>query len=44
MKEIKETKETYWDPEIEIIHFGVADIITTSGNLDDDELPPLVIG
>ncbi len=41
---MKEIKEPYWDPEIEIIHFGVTDIITTSGDLDDDELPPLVVG
>lgn len=40
---MKEIKETYLDPEIEIIHFEVTDIITTSGNLDDDELPPLVV-
>lgn len=33
-------KETYLDPEIEIICFGVADIITLSGMVyDDDELP-----
>ncbi len=40
---MKEIKENYWDPEIEIIHFSVTDIITTSGDLDDDELPPLVV-
>ncbi len=33
-----------WEPEIEIIRFGAADIVTTSGELDEDELPPWVIG
>lgn len=32
-------KEKYTDPEMEIISFATADIITTSG-LDEDELPP----
>lgn len=34
-----------WEPEIEIIRLGAADIITTSGagSLDEDELPPVVI-
>ena len=31
-------KEKYTDPELEIISFATADIITTSG-LDEDELP-----
>jgi hypothetical protein len=34
-----------WQPEIEIIHFGTEDIVTTSNwYLDDDELPGWVIG
>lgn len=32
-----------WEPEIEIIRFGNADVITTSGDLDEDELPGWVI-
>lgn len=31
-------KEKYINPEMEVIKFKTADIITTSG-LDDDELP-----
>lgn len=37
-------KETFLEPEPEVIHFSVEDIITTSGNSDDDELPPVVVG
>ena len=34
-----------WEPEIEIIRFGNADIITTSSDiLDEDEVPPVIIG
>jgi hypothetical protein len=29
-----------FEPEIEIIRFGEADIVTTSSLLDEDELPP----
>lgn len=36
-------KELNWEPEIEIIRFAAADIITTSDMLDEDELPPVVI-
>jgi hypothetical protein len=36
-------KRLEFEPEIEIIRFGEADIVTTSGLLDDDELPPWVI-
>ena len=32
-----------WEPEIEIVRFGVSDIVTTSGVLDEDELPAWVI-
>ncbi len=32
-----------FEPEIEIIRFGVADIVTTSGLLDEDELPAWII-
>jgi hypothetical protein len=28
-----------WEPEIEIIRFAAADIVTTSGVWDEDELP-----
>lgn len=42
-------KELFCDPEMEVFHFQVMDIITTSGTtnetLDEDELPDLpVIG
>ncbi len=32
-----------FEPEIEIIRFGVADIVTTSGLLDEDELPAWIL-
>ena len=32
-----------FEPEIEIVRFGMADIVTTSGLLDDDELPPWIL-
>ena len=32
-----------FEPEIQIIRFGLADIVRTSGMLDDDELPPWII-
>lgn len=32
-----------WEPEIEIIRYENADVITTSGFLDEDELPYWVI-
>lgn len=35
--------ERNWEPEIEIIRFGAADIIATSDMLDEDELPPVII-
>ena len=37
-------KEKFLEPELNIIHFEIVDVITTSGSLDDDELPPVVIG
>ena len=40
-------KNSTWEPEIEIIRFGEADIVTTSGGwdfeLDEDETPPVII-
>ena len=40
-------KEIYQDAEMEVIHFEVLDIITTSGvtneTLDPDELPPVIV-
>lgn len=36
-------KQSYLEPEMEIIRFEEADIIATSSLLDEDELPPLVI-
>lgn len=32
-------KEKYISPKMEIIEFEEEDIITTSGDLEDDELP-----
>lgn len=45
-KEMKNMKELYTEPELEVIHFEAMDIITTSGNtqLDPDELPPIIVG
>ncbi len=40
---MNEIKENNWEPELEIIRFGIADIVTTSGELDEDELPPVII-
>lgn len=39
-------KDLYRDPEMEIFCFENTDVIATSdnGQLDDDELPPVVIG
>lgn len=37
-------KDRYTEAELEIIHLENVDIITTSGQLDDEELPPIVIG
>lgn len=36
-------KEIFQTPEMEIIRFESVDIITTSGVLDEDELPPVII-
>ena len=33
--------KTFENPEIEIMTWEVADVITTSGDLDDDETPLL---
>lgn len=40
---MNEFKETFCEPEIEIIRFESTDVITTSGVLDEDELPPWII-
>ena len=32
-------KKLYEQPELEIMTFEMEDVITTSGTLDDDELP-----
>jgi hypothetical protein len=32
-------KTFYEQPELEVIKFDVEDVITTSGDLDEDELP-----
>lgn len=39
-------KEKFLEPELKIISFETMDVITTSGGggLDEDELPPVVIG
>lgn len=38
-------KELYTEPELEVIQFEAMDIITTSGGkLDEDELPPIIVG
>lgn len=44
MKEITEVNEILWKPEIEVVRYGVADIVSVSGALEEDELPPWVIG
>lgn len=36
-------KETFLEPELEVIHYSIEDVITTSGNRDPDELPPIVV-
>lgn len=36
--------EKYIEPEIEIVRLQSTDIIASSGGLDDNELPPIVIG
>lgn len=38
------TKEKFLEPELNIIRFEIVDVITASGSLDDDELPPVLIG
>ena len=36
-------KERYETPEMEIVEFETEDIITTSGNADDNSLPGMMI-
>ena len=36
--------EKFLEPELKIIRFEIVDVITASDILDDDELPPVVIG
>ncbi len=40
---MKMLEEMNWEPEIEVIRFAAADIVTTSEILDEDELPPWII-
>lgn len=40
---IKCMKIYFEQPEISVIPFDIADVITTSGGLDEDELPPIPI-
>ena len=37
-------KKKYIEPEMEITQFSVEDLITTSGTLDEDELPLVPAG
>ena len=39
-------KKRYISPEMEILLLELSDIITTSGGgqLDEDELPPIIVG
>ena len=38
-------KKNFMEPELEICTFDVVDVIATSGDsLDEDELPPIVVG
>ena len=37
-------KELYQQPDVEVIHFEEGDIITTRGQLEDDELPEFPLG
>ena len=44
MKEGKDMKDLFKEPELEVIYFEAADIITTSNiKLDPDELPPVIV-
>lgn len=38
-----ETKELNINPELEIVRFGVVDVVSASRFLEEDELPPWVI-
>ena len=38
-----EQQELNFKPELEIVKFGVVDIVSTSQLLEEDELPPWVI-
>ena len=37
-------KTLFMEPELEVTRFTVEDVITTSADLDEDELPPVVVG
>lgn len=43
MKEITEVNEILWKPEIEVVRYGIVDVVSSSGVLEEDELPPWVI-
>lgn len=38
-----EKQELDFKPELEIVKFGVVDVVATSELLEEDELPPWVI-
>lgn len=38
-----EKQELTFKPELEIVKFGVVDLVTSSELLDKDELPPIPI-
>ena len=38
-----ELKELDFKPELEIVKFGVVDVVSASSFLEEDELPPFVI-
>ena len=35
-------KKLFNEPEMDVVRFALADIITVSGQLDEDELPPII--
>jgi hypothetical protein len=38
-----EKQELNFNPELEIVKFGIVDIVSSSNLLEEDELPPWVI-
>lgn len=43
-KEEHGMKKLYEQPELEIIKFQMEDVMNPSGDLEEDELPPVVVG